>query len=434
MKTKIIILSALFLVLPIATHAAPAVSGVSGSVNDGGSVIVNGAGFGIKATATPLIWDNFENCVDGTPLQSIEPSWVSQKTSGAICTNDAYAGSHAVKNTAYYDAVKNDGSTTINDFSTNSREFPPVNEVYYTYTFKSRLDSGDGYGVGKAGRIGSNSMPGISQYNGPGTSAICSNYNWFSQGTAVGVLSLDGTNNVMPYYSTILNGSTFPYYGGGSGVRCNSGNNYCQPVSDVWTRQEGYRRNSSPAGATNGQYVNTLDGIVAWNTGNNYITKPAGQTWDLNSVLLPLMFTNMHLGEQVTMVVDSVYADNTQARVELCDNNIWTVDTRKHCEIQVPSTWSDGSVSLTVNQGSFKSGDQAYIYIIDKDGNVNTNGYPVTIGGSVISPPPTPTTYNLSNFTQLTTDWLKTIFSPADVNKDGKVNSQDLGIMMSNWN
>ena len=44
------------------------------------------------------------------------------------------------------------------------------------------------------------------------------------------------------------------------------------------------------------------------------------------------------------------------------------------------------------------------------------------------------TTYNLTRFTQLVTDWLKTISSsPADVNKDGKVNSQDLGIMMSNW-
>ena len=44
------------------------------------------------------------------------------------------------------------------------------------------------------------------------------------------------------------------------------------------------------------------------------------------------------------------------------------------------------------------------------------------------------TTYNITNFTQLVTDWLKTISSsPADVNKDGKVNSQDLGIMMSNW-
>ncbi len=45
------------------------------------------------------------------------------------------------------------------------------------------------------------------------------------------------------------------------------------------------------------------------------------------------------------------------------------------------------------------------------------------------------TTYNITNFLQLTTDWLKIISSsPADVNHDGKVNSQDLGIMMSNWN
>jgi len=46
----------------------------------------------------------------------------------------------------------------------------------------------------------------------------------------------------------------------------------------------------------------------------------------------------------------------------------------------------------------------------------------------------TATTYNLTNFTQLVSDWLKTISSsPADINSDGKVNSQDLGIMMSNW-
>ena len=44
------------------------------------------------------------------------------------------------------------------------------------------------------------------------------------------------------------------------------------------------------------------------------------------------------------------------------------------------------------------------------------------------------TTYNLTNFLQLTADWLKTISSPADVNADGKVDSRDLGIMMSNWN
>ena len=41
--------------------------------------------------------------------------------------------------------------------------------------------------------------------------------------------------------------------------------------------------------------------------------------------------------------------------------------------------------------------------------------------------------YNNSNFAQLVTDWLQTKSSPADVNNDGKVNSRDLGIMMSNW-
>jgi len=43
-------------------------------------------------------------------------------------------------------------------------------------------------------------------------------------------------------------------------------------------------------------------------------------------------------------------------------------------------------------------------------------------------------TYNLTNFTNLVKDWLKSMTgSPADVNSDGKVNSKDLGIMMDNW-
>lgn len=41
--------------------------------------------------------------------------------------------------------------------------------------------------------------------------------------------------------------------------------------------------------------------------------------------------------------------------------------------------------------------------------------------------------YVLADFLQLISDWLKTIVSPADVNGDGKVNSRDLGIMMSKW-
>ena len=51
------------------------------------------------------------------------------------------------------------------------------------------------------------------------------------------------------------------------------------------------------------------------------------------------------------------------------------------------------------------------------------------------TPTPTPTkTYSLFDFANLVKDWLKSLTgSPADTNLDNKVNSRDLGIMMSNW-
>jgi hypothetical protein len=49
------------------------------------------------------------------------------------------------------------------------------------------------------------------------------------------------------------------------------------------------------------------------------------------------------------------------------------------------------------------------------------------------SPPATTLTYNITNFTQLAADWLKTMTSPADVTKDGMVDTRDLTIMMNNW-
>ena len=44
------------------------------------------------------------------------------------------------------------------------------------------------------------------------------------------------------------------------------------------------------------------------------------------------------------------------------------------------------------------------------------------------------TTYGISDFINLVTDWLKTESGLiSDVNNDGVVNTRDLGIMMSNW-
>jgi hypothetical protein len=64
----------------------------------------------------------------------------------------------------------------------------------------------------------------------------------------------------------------------------------------------------------------------------------------------------------------------TQARVEICNSSTWAA--RKHCEIQYPTAWADGEITVTLNKGSFTE-EQSYLYVIDSNGNVNANGYEI---------------------------------------------------------
>jgi hypothetical protein len=65
------------------------------------------------------------------------------------------------------------------------------------------------------------------------------------------------------------------------------------------------------------------------------------------------------------------------ARVELGDSATWNTSTFR--EIQRPTKWSDSSIKLNFNQGSFKSGDNAFLYVVDADG-IPSAAYPIIIG------------------------------------------------------
>jgi len=115
---------------------------------------------------------------------------------------------------------------------------------------------------------------------------------------------------------------------------------------------------------------------------------------------------------------DDLYTDYTQARVEICNVASWTDTSSHHCEIQIPTLWTDSSISIVFNQGSFNSGNQAYLYVIDKNGNVNQNGYPITIGQS-----PAATRADVDNNSTInTTDALLTLR-----------NSLGLDMSLTNW-
>jgi len=87
---------------------------------------------------------------------------------------------------------------------------------------------------------------------------------------------------------------------------------------------------------------------------------------------------------------DDTYISWTQARVMLSDHSTWdSTHSGQHQEIQIPTAWSDTSITVTLNQGSFTSGSTAYVYVVDSTGAVNATGYEITIGGS--ESPSTPT-------------------------------------------
>jgi hypothetical protein len=87
----------------------------------------------------------------------------------------------------------------------------------------------------------------------------------------------------------------------------------------------------------------------------------------------------------MTLYWDDIYLDNSWARVEIGDKADY--DSCTHREIQVPSSWSENSTTVTVNQGSFINGKPLYLYVVDADGNVNDRGYPIVFGDNGAADP-----------------------------------------------
>ncbi|MGB7566678.1 MAG: hypothetical protein WBM07_02385, partial [Chitinivibrionales bacterium] len=87
--------------------------------------------------------------------------------------------------------------------------------------------------------------------------------------------------------------------------------------------------------------------------------------------------------------IDQVYIDNTPAHVFISSSPgiLWPdVSAEDHSEIQVPSAWSDGSITFTLNQGSFSNGETAFLYVVDTTGNSNPIGFPFQFGSSGVLP------------------------------------------------
>lgn len=189
-------------------------------------------------------------------------------------------------------------------------------------------------------------------------------------------LSTGGSGTTVRGYSECTASSCSPETEWGAGPSFQSGK---------WHRVEVF------ADASTNTFSVWVDGTMSW-TQRDWLATNLG----LNNHTLD--YPNMidgpsrGYGSAGAYSYDDIYIDFTQARVELSDSPTWAGAKRR--EVQIPVSWSAGLIDVRVNAGAFASGQQAYLYVVDPQGQVNSQGYPVTLGQVTVRPHP-PSGFNI---------------------------------------
>ena len=151
-------------------------------------------------------------------------------------------------------------------------------------------------------------------------------------------------------------------------------------IEGEWIRHEMYLVQSS-AGNADGEWHHTIhrSGVPSITVAESevaYETRGGSDYWQ------QWHFGSYHATDtnsaEASVYMDQIYFDSTRQRVELGDAATWAACTKR--EVQVATSWSDTSISIDANAGAFSNGDTAYLYIIGADGNpTDTNGISVGV-------------------------------------------------------
>ena len=355
---RTVLVLVLGLLTPGQSLAIPIISSTSGSLSHGSSVTIAGSGFGSKSQASPELWDNFEggtnnqNIVGNAPI--VGPAWLdnSVKAEGRPRYSNVSPRHSLSRLSAHHDFM------VPSNYNSSLEYIGSHSTVYFTFWW--RYD--------RMGNPYSRNVKPWIEYGSAGTFPMA--YTGMGNpDNSDGGIRNSVQDNPMPSAQTIWGGTNIA------------------SIEGEWVRFEVYLKQSSP-GQSDGTFAYWTHRPYAANPSirregqdTTYMTRTAGNVWR------KWHFGSYYSSALANVYTDEIYFDVTRARVEIGNAPTWAATT--HREIQIPTTWTDTSLTVTLNQGSLNNFDNAYLYVVDATGNVNTNGFPLLFAGN--SSPQAPT-------------------------------------------
>ena len=312
--------------------ATPLVQNVSGTLSHGGTVTITGAGFGSKSKAAPLVWDNASG-------NAISDKWTGGWPSQLPGYNLGYYApmrgiglphSHVTRYIAGAHAAMTGANAGYDVMMFKSLALPAL--PYYIYaSWYQRADDLWHFG-------GSNTDAGIQ---------------WTNQTSTP--LSNPDRNGHNAWWGNAVN-----------------------PVAGKWSKVEIAIKVS-----------NQSDGYInIWENGRQ-VMNYAGITDNYGGTRRAIAvggYARMQGYTNNWRYFDDVYVDTTLSRVVLADKPVLSQATI--VENQIPSVWSDSSITAQVNLGKFTQGQAAYLFVVDASGTVSATGLALTAGGTTVMPNP----------------------------------------------
>jgi len=309
------------------------------------SFTINGSGFGDKATAAPVKFDDFESAADNAVATSVgyeaRDPYPGTSILPRVSTLRAHNGSKAMRQ--IYPIVSSGQGT-----------FPKVGisglnstEIYVALWGYWERTSGSGYwGVFKLVRGGA--FPTYS-----GTPRF---YETVFSNNSTGRIDQTDVG-----FNTPASGTTYaPWVQSGDMSRAGP------EMFDAggWHFLEYYYKLSSP-GQANGAFQTWVDGKLNVNL-TNAVTRDSGSSAVIDYTMTLFDGMDGNTSAAFNVFMDEFYVDKTRARVVMTDNASYANSTK--FALQRVTAWSNTQIAGNVNKSGFASGNTGYLHVFNASG------------------------------------------------------------------